>query len=85
MKNTKDKGKNPMQKGKKSMQQEGPQQVHNSDEESEFQWKEIEDVEIPSMFPMYMPPRKLGAKPLREPKEGKFSTYVPLLHEEVPS
>ena len=35
------------------------------------------------MLPAYMPPIKLGAKPVK-PKEGKFSTYTPLLPEEVP-
>lgn len=41
-------------------------------------------MEIPSILMVYMPSRKLGAKPLREPKEGKLATYMPLLQEEVP-
>lgn len=64
------------------MQQEGPQQVHDSEEE--YHRKETEDVETPSVLPTYMPQIKSGAKPVKEPTEVKFATYTSLLLEEVP-
>lgn len=42
------------------------------------------DEEIPAVLPLYMPPRKSNAMPIKEPKEGMFSTYTPLLSEEFP-
>lgn len=37
-------------------------------------------MEIPTLLPMYIPSRKS----VRKPKEGKFSTYMPLLPKKVP-
>lgn len=45
---------------------------------------EKEDEDIPVVLPPYMPPKKPNAKLVKEPKEGKTSTYTPLLQGEVP-
>lgn len=42
---------------------------------------ETECVEIPSVLPPYMPPRKLSAKPINDPKDAKFGMFTPLYDE----
>lgn len=59
--------------------QKEPQKISDSEEKAEFYQKETKDVEIPSMLLVYMPLRNPGAKLVRELKEGKISTYMPLL------
>jgi len=51
--------------------------VHDSEEEAEFHRKEMEDVNIPSLLPVYMPLKKLNVKLVREPEEGKFWGRLP--------
>lgn len=41
-------------------------------------------MEIPFVLPAYMPSRRSSTKAVRELKEGKFATYMPLLPKEVP-
>lgn len=44
---------------------------------------ETKGIEIPFVLPPYMPPRKLNAKLVKDPKDIKFGTFTPLLLEEV--
>ena len=44
---------------------------------------QTKDKEIPIVLPPYMPPRKPNSKMVKEPKDGKFDMFTPLLLEEV--
>lgn len=75
--------KNKEDKGKKPIQQKEPQEIHDSEEEAEVHWMEIEGTKTPFVLPPYMPPIKLSAKPIKDPKDAKFGTFTPLLPKEV--
>lgn len=76
--------KKPKENEKNLVKKEELEEIHDNEEEAKMSQIETEGAKIPSVLPPYFPLRKLGSKPVKDPKAMKFITFTPLLLEKVP-